>query len=649
MISVENLSKLFGPQILYQDTSFSIEAGQKIALLGPNGAGKSTFFKILMGEEGADTGEIRTPKNYTMGMLRQEWEPPQGKSILEATLMEFTAWYQCKKGLEKLQSTIKSSASAQKDYAQQEELFLSLGGFAVEQEAKELLSGLGFKEEQFDQPCATLSGGWKMRIHLAGLLLQKPDALLLDEPTNHLDIQSVEWLERFLKNYPHTVLMITHDRMLAQKICKQVLEFAPPKLNKWPYRVERFETEKVERMKVIQAEYENKMRELEHLEQFISRFKAKASKARQAQSRMKSAEKYREDMEKIKASMPVFSKRPSKFSLQITSRLPKVVLSYEKASFGYSSDKQLYTIDEVLIESGRKIGVIGQNGVGKSTFLKTCAGELKLLAGERNKPESVDVALFTQHRMEELPLQYTGINYLLESTHGNTITQIRSVCGSLGLSQNDLDKSIEVLSGGEKARLSLAKILLMKPGLLLLDEPTNHLDMEACDAMLRGLADYQGTVIVVSHNREFLDGLVDEIMEIESPDVHRYLGNYTYWHDKQIELGKTQANQDNSSSDKNDKTKPSGKKSKEQKRQEALERQKKSEEKKNFIKRNKEIESQLEQSKQELTSIDEDLMNPETMQSPTFADIMKRRKELELQIEKLEEEWLAIQDQLEKD
>ncbi|MCI5071838.1 ATP-binding cassette domain-containing protein [bacterium] len=648
MISVENVSKMFGPQTLYQDASFSIETGQKIALLGPNGAGKSTFFKILMGEEVADTGEIRTPKNYSMGMLRQEWEPPKDKSILQATLMEFKAWYQCKQDLEQLQKNIKSSETAQKNYAQQEEAFLSLGGFAVEQEAKELLSGLGFKEEQFDKPCQTLSGGWKMRVHLAGLLLQKPEALLLDEPTNHLDIQSVEWLERFLKNYPYTVLMITHDRMLAQKICKQVLEFAPPKLNKWPYRVERFEKEKVERMKVIQAEYENKMKELEHLEQFISRFKAKASKARQAQSRMKSAEKYREDMEKIKAEMPVFSKRPSKFSLQITSRLPKVVLSFENACFGYSQDKPLYTIDEVLIESGKKIGVIGQNGVGKSTFLKTCAGELKLLKGEWKKPDSVDVALFTQHRMEELPLQYTGINYLLESTQGNTITQIRGVCGTLGLGQNDLDKSIEVLSGGEKARLSLAKILLMKPGLLLLDEPTNHLDMEACDAMLKGLADYQGTVIVVSHNREFLDGLVDEIMEIDSPEVHRYLGNYSYWHNKQIELGKSQANQDESSKNNaGHKAKSSGKKSKEQKRQEALERQKKSQEKKNLVKKNKEIETQLEQNKQELASIDQDLMNPETMQSPEFANMMKRRKELEQSQAKLEEQWLLIQDQLE--
>ncbi len=642
MLSVEGIAKSFGPQVLFSPTTFSVGERARIGLIGPNGAGKSTFFRILVGEEHADEGEIRFPKHYRVAYMQQEWSPKPKDTVLEATLSEFGAWDQARKRLDALAHDLESEGGASA-YHEAETQFYGLGGYAIEQRAKEILAGLGFEPEEFDQPARNLSGGWRIRCHIAGLLLQEADLLLLDEPTNHLDVETVVWLENFLLNYPHSVMIISHDHRLISRIATDILEFAPPSLTLWPGTLKQYESQKNIRIEQLEAAITNKQREIDRMEDFVRKFRAKATKARQAQSRLKTSNHYQEELAELKASMPVISKRPARFSLPLRQRLPKAVLEVEKCVFGYHTEKPLFDLKHLLIEAGKKIGVIGVNGVGKTTFLKTCAGELPPLSGNLKRGMGVEVGYFAQHCMEQLPREMSIFDYLSGSTEGNTISQLRGVAASLGLTANDVDKQISVLSGGEKARTTLSQILLRRPGLLLLDEPTNHLDLDACDALVKGLSDYEGTVLVVSHNRDFLDELVDFILEVRPGEAILHHGNYSDWHKKR-EGELSPASPKDSTLEKTHKSKDR----KEQRRREAEIRNAKSADRRKLQTEFKQVEKDLDRYRKECKELEAKLCDPEQMKDPEFPQWLKRQGYLALRTEHLEEKWLELAEEIEK-
>ena len=421
MISIDNVAKQFGDQVLFRNAGFAVGPGERIGVVGPNGAGKTTFFRMLAGELLPDEGEIRTPKNYRVAQLRQEWLPRQGDTVLEAALREFAPWFEAREAMNRIEGQLSESPNEKlvERYLEIEHQFSILGGHQVEQTARELLAGLGFGSGQFGQPAVQLSGGWRIRCHLAGLLLQEADLLLLDEPTNHLDIRSVKWFEEFLEQYRHSFMLISHDRRLVQRLARSILEFAPPQLTLWPGSLRQYETLKQQRIDQLEATIANKQKEVERLEDFARRFRAKATKARQAQNRLKTADHYQQQIEELRESMPVVSRRPASFRLELERRLPSRVLEFEKAVFGYGAGHPLFELPQCLIEGGRKIGIVGVNGAGKSTFLKCCAGELPLLSGSLRSSDQVSTGFFAQHRMEELPLQIVTLDYLEEQSFGN--------------------------------------------------------------------------------------------------------------------------------------------------------------------------------------------------------------------------------------
>ena len=648
MLTIDNVSKSFGDQVLFRGASLGIDDGERIGLIGPNGAGKTTFFRLLVGDELPDDGEIRAPRNYRMAQLRQEWLPHAGDSVLEAALREFKAWFEARQNLRQLEEQLARSHD-EKDLARYHDVesrFTHLGGHHVEQTARELLTGLGFRVDQFEQPATQLSGGWRIRCHLAGLLLQEADLLLLDEPTNHLDIESVKWFEEFLRQYPHTFMLISHDRRLIQRLAGSILEFAPPQLTLWPGSFKQYEQQKQQRIGQLEATIGNKQKEVERLQDFVRRFRSKATKARQAQNRLKTADAYRKQIAELQQSMPVVSRRPASFRLEITRRLPRRVMEFEDAVFGYSEDRPLFELSQCLIEGGKKIGIVGVNGVGKSTFLKGCAGELPLLSGQLHRDPQVTVGFFAQHRMEELPGGAVTLDYLDEQSLGDPVSRVRTLAACLGLSGDDLDKRIEVLSGGEKARVSLTRILLSHPGMLLLDEPTNHLDLEACDALKRGLATYEGTLLAVSHNRDFLDSLVDHILEIQPGEAILHLGNYSDWlaRREQAELAKPPA-----VSEPESRKKPGGRKTSAQKRIEAEKRQQRSDQLKGVRKRLATAERDLKQCTEEIAALDRKLCLPDSPQDPEFPQWLRRHAELSTRLGDCEQRWLEATEELERD
>ena len=646
MLSVDNVAKIFGDQVLFRNASFAVGAGERIGVVGPNGAGKTTFFRMLAGELLADEGEIRSPKNYSVVQLRQEWLPRQGDTVLEAALREFAPWFEARAGMDRIERQLSESSDERLvgRYQEIEHRFSMLGGHQVEQTGRELLAGLGFGSGQFNQPAVQLSGGWRIRCHLAGLLLQQADLLLLDEPTNHLDIRSVKWFEEFLGQYRQSFMLISHDRRLVQRLATSILEFAPPQLTLWPGSLRQYETLKQQRIDQLEATIANRQKEVERLEDFARRFRAKATKARQAQNRLKTANRYQEQIEELQKSMPVISRRPASFRLELERRLPSRVLEFEKAVFGYRADRPLFELPRCVIEGGRKIGIVGVNGAGKSTFLKCCAGELPLLSGSRQRSDQVAAGFFAQHRMEELPQPSVALDYLAEQSFGNPPVRVRSLAASLGLSGADLEKRIEVLSGGEKARVSLARILLSKPGMLLLDEPTNHLDLEACDALKRGLATYEGTLLIVSHNRDFLDSLVDSILEIRPGEAVLHHGNYSEW------LERLEAREQDGLQMADPPKKPAGKgrKTAERKRREAEQRQQRSNRLRKIRREVSAAEARLKKCTDELADLDRRLCLPESPRDPEFPEWLRRHADLTADLPRHEQRWLEASEELER-
>lgn len=518
MLTVSQVAKSYGGRILFQNASLQVNAGDRIGLIGPNGAGKSTLFSLILGENSPDEGTVTLQRGVTVGFLPQESAPSGGESILELALSvspEMAAALQTLR-----EHPDEDSAEHHEALAR----FIELDGYALEAKAKRILSGLAFRESDFHRPARTMSGGWIMRAHLARLLVMEPDLLMLDEPTNHLDLESLGWFQNHLSSYPGAILVISHDRAFLNAICLSIVEISRRQLHRYTGNYDSYLEQRKAREEHYLAAYKNQQREIAHLQNFVNRFRAKASKASQAQERLKRLAK----MERLEA--PESPEATVNFRFPQPPRGGQRVMVLENVRQSYGA-QVVYENLNLVIERGQRTVLVGPNGAGKSTLLKILAGLLPLDAGTRTLGHNITVGYFAQHRTEMLDTRRTVLEEAMQDA--NVPEQlVRTILGSFLFRGDDVFKNVGVLSGGEKSRLALVKLLLNPPNLLLLDEPTTHLDMASIDALIRALGQYEGTLVFVSHDVHFIRATATTVLHIHAGRLTPYAGDYDYYLEK---------------------------------------------------------------------------------------------------------------------
>jgi len=524
MIALSKITKQYGGQVLFLEASFQLNAGEKAGLVGPNGAGKSTVFRMIVGEEHPDEGVVDRPKRVTVGYFRQDVGDMKGRSVLEETIAGAGEVAELGHELHQLEHAMGDPDRDDFDqvverFGEVQARYQELGGYDLEAQSKSILAGLGFFPEQVEGDVGALSGGWKMRVALARILLSKPDVLLLDEPTNYLDLESILWLEEFLRSYPGAVLMTSHDRDFMNRLVKKIVEIDAGTIKTYSGDYEFYEKQRdVERLQ-REAAYERQQAMLEKEEAFIARFKARASHAAQVQSRVKKLDK----VEKIEPPKRIIEKT---YDFKPCARSGDDVIKVASVSKRYGA-KVVHDGIDLLVRRGERWAVMGENGAGKTTLLKMMAGVTSPDDGRVDIGGSVVMGYFAQHQLEQLDPTRTVIEELQAHAPTTNLGVLRNLAGAFGFHGDDHEKPIRVLSGGEKARLALAKILFDAPNLLVLDEPTNHLDIVTKRALVRALSEYQGTIVFVSHDRAFLRKIATRVLEL-APGVrpHVYGGTY---------------------------------------------------------------------------------------------------------------------------
>ena len=525
MIRLDSIGKQHGKQLLFVEASAAIHRGEKVGLVGPNGAGKTTLFRMIMKEEHPDEGQVAVDRGVTIGYFSQDVGELHGKSVVAATLDGAGPVSEVAAELKELERALADPDRADELDALVERFgnvqarFDELGGYALEGRAREILAGLGFSEEVMEGDVGALSGGWKMRVALARILLMRPDAMLLDEPSNHLDIESLIWLEGFLKGYQGALLMTSHDREFLNRIVTKIIEIDGGELNTYAGDYDFYERQRALGEQQQQAQYERQQAMLAKEMRFIERFKAQAAKAAQVQSRVKKLEKIEKVEPPKRRQTVVFEFRPPPRSGDDVARLSGVHKAY--------GTKRIYEGLDLLIRRRERWCVMGINGAGKSTLLKLVVGAAQPDQGEVAVGGSVKVGYFAQHAMELLDGEKTVWETLVDAFPRATVGSLRSLAGCFGFSGDEIDKRCRVLSGGEKARLVLAVMLYDPPNLLVLDEPTNHLDLATKEMLVKALEDYEGTLLMVSHDRRFLAALTNRVLELTPEGVIPYGGGYT--------------------------------------------------------------------------------------------------------------------------
>ncbi|MGJ8638111.1 MAG: ribosomal protection-like ABC-F family protein [Opitutaceae bacterium] len=517
MLTVSKISKGFGQKTLFTDISLRLLRGERLGLVGPNGAGKTTLFSIILGTAEADTGLIELERDVKIGFLPQESAPTGNETVAElasSVSKEMTSIYKT------LREHPDPDDSERIDAM---ERFVELDGYNLEAKAKRILAGLAFRSEDYDIPAHTLSGGWIMRAHLARLLVMEPDLLMLDEPTNHLDLETLGWFQNQLTRYSGAILTISHDREFLNAICDGIVEIAHGKLNRYHGNYEAYLKQKAEREAQHLAAYNNQQREIAHLEDFVRRFRAKASKATQAQARLKQLEK----MERIEA--PLSDADTISFSFPQPHRSGQRVATLDSVQQAYG-DHVVYTDLNLQIEKAQRIVLVGPNGAGKSTLLKILSGAVDIQGGTRELGHNVSVGYFSQQRVDVLNVERTVIDEAMERIeNGMNEQKVRGILGAFLFRGDDVFKKVKVLSGGEKSRLALVKLLLAPPNFLLLDEPTTHLDMPSIDALIGAIKSYSGTLVFVSHDVHFIRAIAETTVQIQAGAVTPYAGDYDYY------------------------------------------------------------------------------------------------------------------------
>ncbi len=535
MISIQNLSIHFTGQDLFTDINFLIREKDRIGLVGKNGAGKTTLIRIIAGLEQPSHGGVVMSDDVTIGYLPQEKNIHSTKTVLEETMTAFEEYHQIEKKLVQLQDELSQRTDYESDSYQKlcermsalNERMTLIGGHSAEGEAEQILVGLGFDHEDMVREMNEFSNGWQMRVELAKILLRKPKLLLLDEPTNHLDIESIQWLEGYLKNYYGAILMVSHDRAFLDHITIRTIEISGGKIYDYKCAYSEFVERREERIDMQKAAFDNQQREIKEIEAFIERFRYKATKAKQVQSRVKQLEKMEvveiDDRDK---SVMHFKFPPAPHSGKVTLELSHVSKSY--------GEKNVLNDINLLIPRGEKIAFVGRNGEGKSTLAKIICGVLDH-TGEVKLGHEVKIGYYAQNQQDMLDPEKTVFETLDDVATGDMRVKVKSLLGAFLFSGETIDKKVKVLSGGEKARLSLAKMLLFPTNLLVLDEPTNHLDMLSKDILKSALIQFDGTLIVVSHDRDFLQGLTTKVYEFRKPHIKEYIGDiYDFLEEKRL-------------------------------------------------------------------------------------------------------------------
>ena len=522
MISITNLSYYLGSRALYDSASLHIKPNQKIGLIGLNGTGKSTLLRIINGDYQADGGTISKAGDVTLGFLNQDLLSYQtDDSILSVAMQAFARQNELQKQIDELLHEMETNYRDElvDQLGKVQEEFDALDGYTVQARAEEILEGLGFSTDDLQKPLRTFSGGWRMRVMLAKLLLQKPSLLMLDEPTNHLDLPSIQWVEKYIQTYEGAVIVVSHDREFLDNVIDVTVEVAGSKLNYYAGNYSFYLEEKSLRNEVQKGAYENQQAKIRQTERFIERFKAKASKAKQAQSRVKQLER----MDLVDAVIDESARVNFKF--QFSTQPGRHILHLDEVSKAYGP-KRILTNADIRLERGDKVALIGANGKGKSTLLRIISGSEPVNEGKRELGHNVSFSFFAQHQLESLNVNDNMLEELKSANPNKGEGELRGVLGCFLFSGDEVFKKIKVLSGGEKSRVALAKVLLSQANFLLLDEPTNHLDMQSVNILIQALEQYEGTYVVVSHDRYFVSQIANKIWYIEDEQIKEYPGTY---------------------------------------------------------------------------------------------------------------------------
>ncbi len=644
MIDFINVSIAFGTQSILEDASFRIGAGDRIGIVGSNGSGKSTIFNLLTGELQPDSGKIASMRNLSMGYLRQQLRPYSVDStILEYSENALPAVNQIQKEIDDLEHALPNLAEPEKSrtvkrLGELQSEFEHIGGYDLNSKTKAALCGLGFKVDDLNRPFNTFSGGWQMRAELARALVARPDILLLDEPTNFLDIPAVEWLQRFLRDFKGTLLLIAHDRFLLNTLTNCTLEVSRGQVSRYSGNYDNYVRERQSRHETLLAAKKNQDRQIAQVERFIDRFRAKNTKAAQVQSRIKQLEKIDEIV------IPHEAMRATRIRLPTPPYCGDEVMRLEDAGVNYDGSNWVLRNVELRIVKGEKTALVGFNGLGKTTLLRIIAGRLPLIEGKRVTNHRVKIGYHAQDFAENMDPEQTVLEAARSAAPSMSENELRSVLGSFYFPGDSIEKKIEVLSGGEKMRLSLARLLLQAPNFLLLDEPTTHLDIPSRESLEQALMSYQGTVFFVSHDVEFVKRVATTIIAMVPGNIKRYAGDFTYYHEK---LAQETGTED----DTNDEPAERGASTLSRKalRQErAKQRQALHELTKDLKKKIAQTERQMATFEQEQKRLVELLSKAETDETLNYPEIGRNLKALQAEMDIYSKRWEQYYSELEK-
>jgi len=636
MLNIHNLSISFQGEFLFEEITYRLGAGDRIGLVGKNGAGKSTMLKILAGDLEPDTGQIAKEKDLSIGFLRQDIDFVEGRTVLEEA---YEAFEEIKK-LEFQLAEINEQLATRTDYESEaynqlmidlndvQHQYEILGGYNYQGETERILQGLGFNRKDFDKQTDTFSGGWRMRIELAKLLLQSNDVLLLDEPTNHLDIESIIWLESFLKGFPGSVVIVSHDKMFLDNVTNRTIEISLGKIYDYNKAYSKYLVLREERREQQLAAQKNQQKEIEQTEKLIDKFRAKASKASMAQSLIKKLDK----VDRIEVDEDDNAVMTLNFPISINPG--KVVIEAEDVSKSYGEKKVLNNVD-LMVERNTKTAFVGQNGQGKSTLAKIIVGELEH-EGNLKLGHNVQIAYFAQNQAEYLDGNKTIYETMVDAANEKNRTKVRDILGAFLFRGDDVDKYVKVLSGGERNRLALAKMLLQPFNVLVMDEPTNHLDIQSKNVLKEALANFEGTLILVSHDRDFLQGLTKTVYEFKDHQIKEFLGDIDYYLKERSIEDLREAEKKTVKKEQKAIEETSAKKSyKDQKKLKSLNNKLSN------------IESNINKLERNIKEIDVELATnyDKTVADPTFFDDYQAKKD---ELSRLMKDWENIQLELEK-
>lgn len=638
-LQVNGLTKRYGAELILSNIKLEVKEKDRIAIVGRNGAGKSTLLKIIAGELSFDEGEIHKPKDITIGYLAQQMDFDSSETIWDEMLKIFHDLLQQEKKIRTLEkkmgdpNVLKNQQEYDDllhQYDQLQEAFTQAGGYLYESEIKAVLHGLDFPEEVWDKKVHTLSGGQKTRLSLGKLLLSKPDLLLLDEPTNHLDIHTLTWLEAYLMNYPGAVVIVSHDRYFLDKTVQLVYEISRTKSQKYYGNYSDYLIQKAEKLDREQKQYEKQQSEIKKTEEFIQKNIARASTTKRAQSRRKQLEK----LERI--DQPISDNASAKFSFTIERKTGNDILKIENLSFRFKEQNDvLFQNLSLHLQRGDRVALVGPNGVGKSTLLKTIVGQLKPLTGEILLGANVKIGYYEQEQTQ-LHLDKTVLTELWDEYPLMNEKDIRTILGNFLFSGDDVLRPVSELSGGEKARLALAKLMMEKANFLLLDEPTNHLDLDSKEVLESALMDYPGTILFVSHDRYFINKIATQVFEMQTNQTKLYLGNYDYYLEKKQEEKELIELKEKEQQKKV--TVPTNK------TQFELDKEAKKEQRRRK-RRMEEIEKEIEQLEQQLEENEHLLYQPEYYEDHEKAQqLLSSNEQIQNKIEVLFEEYTTLED-----